>query len=353
MQQTIKQVNVDEFLGLTNSAVMVDVRTPAEYAKGHIPGSHNIPLFTNDERVIIGTTYKQVGKQEAIELGLEIVGPKMATIVREAKALSGGKPLLIYCWRGGMRSGSVGWLLQMAGMKVYQLTGGYKQYRKHFYELMKRHSWQFVNLGGRTGSGKTEILHHLTLLGEQVIDLEGLANHRGSAYGQLGLPPQPTNEHFENLLHHTLTRMMPDQRIWVESESQRIGCMFIADEFYRLISQCPLINIIIPTQKRIERLVRDYACFPKEMLLESSMKIKKRLGGLVMQQVTNAIEQGDFTTVAALTLQYYDKTYDYGFTMRNTVKVVLEFDHDNPQTIAHQLIQTSISHIKSSDHANC
>ncbi|MBN2742493.1 MAG: tRNA 2-selenouridine(34) synthase MnmH [Marinilabiliaceae bacterium] len=352
MPSTIRQIQPDDLVKLMSSCVIVDVRTPAEYEKGHIPESVNLPLFTNDERAAVGTTYKQVGQQEAIDLGLEIVGPKMAQLVRKAREIAAGRALVIYCWRGGMRSGSVAWLLQTAGLKIFQLTGGYKQYRKHFYELLNRHPWQLVNLGGRTGSGKTEILHQLHQMGQQVIDLEGIANHRGSAYGALGLPPQPTNEQFENLLHDALTRMSPHQCIWVESESQGIGHNFIPDEFYERMQNCLFININIPIENRIQRLVRDYACFPKEMLRDASLKIKKRLGGLVMQQVLDAIDHDDFASVARLTLGYYDKTYDHGFALRQSPKAELSFDHDDTMRMAQSLMQSISNLLKTPQYAN-
>ena len=171
----------------------------SHYASGHIPGAHNIPLFTNEERAIIGTLYVQVGKDPAVERGLELVGPKLADFVRQARELSAGKPLFLYCWRGGMRSGSMAWLFRTAGFKTFLLKGGYKAYRRSFIDLLDKYPWKIVVLGGPTGCGKTEILHRLQEKGQQVIDLEGLAHHKGSAFGALGEPRAHSGIWDENL----------------------------------------------------------------------------------------------------------------------------------------------------------
>lgn len=334
MSNGIKQLLIGDFLEQSPNCVLLDVRTPAEYLKGHIPGSFNLPLFSNDERAQVGTTYKQIGRQEAIELGLGLVGPKMLHLVQEAKRLSDGKPVFVYCWRGGMRSGSVAWLLQTTGMAVVQLVGGYKAYRNHFYKLLDKHPWQLAIIGGRTGSGKTDILAQLKAKGEQVVDLEALACHKGSAFGALGQAPQPSSEHFENLIHQQFCGFSPSKTVWLEGESQGIGTCFIPLQLYGLMQKGFYINILVPKELRIERLVREYAVFPKEMLRDAVLHIKKRLGGLVAAQVLEAIDQSDFRKVADLTLNYYDKTYDYAYSVRQSEKTLQEFDHDNADKMA-------------------
>lgn len=335
----MKQLHISDFLPQSANGVVIDVRTPAEYAKGHIPGSFNIPLFSDEERVQVGTTYKQIGKEEAVELGLGIVGPKMLDIVKQAKALAQGKPVYLYCWRGGMRSGSVGWLLETAGLQVFQLVGGYKTYRNHFYKLLSVHPWQIYIVGGRTGSGKTEVLAEMAKLDQQVLDLEGLANHKGSAFGALGQLPQPTSEHFENLMHQCFLNFNPKKPVWIEGESQRIGSCFVTMQLFDLMKMGFYANVLVPTHLRIRRLVRDYASFPKEMLKTATLNIQKRLGGVVTAQIMEAIDNNEFDKVAELTLRYYDKTYDYSFNERQSAKKMIEFDHDDPQTIAQYLIE--------------
>ena len=176
----MEELSPVEFLEKSDSAPLIDVRSPAEFAKGHIPGAFNIPLFENQERSVVGLLYKNKGRQEAIKKGLEIVGPKMTSMVEKAIAMAKDQEILVHCWRGGMRSASVAWLFEASDLKVSILNGGYKNYRTHLRENMLEGRGVTV-LGGMTGSGKTNLLRALADFGEPVIDLEGLANHRGSA----------------------------------------------------------------------------------------------------------------------------------------------------------------------------
>lgn len=339
MQHTITPLRIDDFLQQRAQSVVVDVRTPAEFAKGHIPGSFNIPLFDNEGRAIVGTLYKQVSREAAILKGLELVGPRMATIVSETMALANNRPVLVYCWRGGMRSGSVAWLLQNVGLKVSTLQGGYKSYRRHFETLIKRHPWQFINIGGPTGTGKTEILQSLLQQHQQVIDLEQLAHHKGSAFGALGQAPQPTNEQFENLLHEQLLTFDNSRPIWVEDESHSIGSIFISELFFNTMKANVNLYISIPDEERLARLVKDYATFDKTQLKQSVVKIQKRLGGLLANQTLEHIDNGDFTEAIRIVLNYYDKTYHHGFSSRNGHKQNISFNCGDPEFIAQSLIE--------------
>ncbi|MEG1749979.1 MAG: tRNA 2-selenouridine(34) synthase MnmH, partial [Tannerellaceae bacterium] len=206
----------DDFLHQSRNGVILDVRTPDEYNVGHIPNAINFPLFTNEERIVVGTAYVKQGRDIAVEKGLELVGPKMATFVRQAKALAAGRTLYIHCWRGGMRSGSMAWLLRTAGLSVQLLQGGYKAYRQSFTDQLNNIPWKLIVLGGSTGCGKTPILHALEAKGEQVLHLEGLACHKGSAFGALGEGEQPTTEQFSNLLYDEFCRFDPRRRVWCE-----------------------------------------------------------------------------------------------------------------------------------------
>ena len=207
----VEKVNIEQFLLLADTHPVLDVRSPAEFKRAHIPGAVALPLFSDEERKQVGTTYKQVSREAAIKIGLDFFGPKMRRMVEEVEALlksssspigdrtSNNKTVLVHCWRGGMRSAGVAWLLDLYGFKVYTLAGGYKAYRNHVLDILSApHNFQV--LGGYTGSGKTFLLHHLRKLGENVIDLETLASHRGSAFGAIGQPEQPAQEMFENLL---------------------------------------------------------------------------------------------------------------------------------------------------------
>ena len=185
-------LHIDAFLAA--GGALLDVRTPAEFRQGHIPGAANLPLFSDAERAEVGTLYKQQGRQAAVLRGLALVGPRMEALAAELvtwSERSAGAPLRLHCWRGGMRSGSVAWLAQQLELPVLLLEGGYKSYRRWVLELFER-PWPLRLLGGRTGCGKTELLLALRERGAAVVDLEGLAHHRGSSFGGLGLPEQPS-----------------------------------------------------------------------------------------------------------------------------------------------------------------
>src|SRR5437868_4963839 len=152
-----KELDIQQFLTLAETIPMIDVRSPAEFEKGHIPGAINLPLFNNEERAIIGTLYKQKGKEQAVLAGLDIVGPKMSALVSESKKIAANNEVLVHCWRGGMRSGSFCWLLNTVGINASTLKKGYKGYRDHVLKSFEK-NFQLIILGGETGSGKTEIL---------------------------------------------------------------------------------------------------------------------------------------------------------------------------------------------------
>jgi tRNA 2-selenouridine synthase len=303
-------------------APVIDVRSPGEFVRGHIPGAHSVPLFTDEERAVVGTLYKQQGRDAAVREGLRIVGPKLATIVDEARALAPDGRIGVHCWRGGERSGSVAWLLDKAGFtEVFTLKRGYKAFRQHVLEAFNMPHDLRV-LGGYTGTGKTETLAHLRELGEQVIDLEGLAHHKGSSFGALGEEPQPTTEHFENLLWHALRGMHPGRPIWVEDESLMIGRVRIPDAFFAQIRAHTLFFAEMPVGERADRLVVDYGRFPKEELAEATRRIGKRLGPQHCKAALEALDAGDMRTVALITLHYYDKAYLRGAEGRDPQRVV-------------------------------
>jgi tRNA 2-selenouridine synthase len=328
-----------EFISKMNGNVLLDIRTPAEFSEGHLPNAISFPLFNNEERVIVGTIYKQEGRDPAVLKGLELVGPKLKDLVVQAGKHKGA--LFLYCWRGGMRSNSMGWLLQTAGREVYILEGGYKAYRSHCRELIAK-GLNLIMLSGPTGSGKTEILHQLALLGHQVLDLEGLANHRGSSFGGIGQAPQPGTEQFTNLIFERITDFDLSRPIWVEGESQTIGKVFILEELFSQMNACPTIRIDPPKSERIQRLVRDYACFPAEQLQNSIEKISKRLGGKDTKDTLDALHAGDYHKVVDITLAYYDKTYDFSMARREAEMIPYVPTSFEPSQAAKELAEFAI-----------
>ncbi len=294
---------------------LLDVRSPAEYERGHIPGALSFPLFSNEERARVGTLYKREGQQEALLEGLRIVGPKMADMLSHAIALAPQRQVALHCWRGGLRSSSVAWLLHTAGFQVEVLKGGYKAYRQDVHRFFTR-PFRFVLLGGQTGSGKTEVLQALRQLGEQVIDLESLASHRGSAFGALGMPPQPSIEQFENTLHHELKQFNLEKVIWVEDESRKIGTIVLHEALWKQMQAAPCILIETELQDRVKRLMVEYGSHPPEALEKALQKIAKRLGGQHVKRALEALKNGDLELVVQVALRYYDKAYGFALLER-------------------------------------
>ncbi len=325
------------FLRNSKEGKIIDVRTPAEFEKGHIPGAYNIPLFTNDQRAIVGTIYKKQGKEKAVIKGLEFVGPAMKDMVLKAKKISGGDPLYVHCWRGGMRSASMAWLFETVGMKCYTMQGGYKAYRRSFHELLENEPWKFIVIAGPTGSGKTAILYELEKKGEQVLDLEGIAHHKGSAFGSLGELPQPTNEQFENNIHEKMRSFSPERPVWVEGESRSIGRNFIPDDLFTMLINSGTVHVMPDFEYRVKRLVVDYAKYPKDELIHSFEKIAKRLGGLRTKNAVEAVQNENYDVAVRIGLEYYDKTYQHAIDNRTGRKVIINTGSDEPEKVAGEL----------------
>jgi len=312
-----RKISVEEILTLSLEHPLIDVRTPAEHEKGAIPGSVNIPIFSNPQRAEVGTLYKQKGGLEAICRGLDFVGPEMSALLRKGVELAGENGrLLVHCWRGGMRSASMAWLFSLAGIECSLLEGGYKQYRAYILEKLAN-ARNIIVLGGLTGSGKTEILNVLADKGEQVIDLEGLAKHRGSAFGAIGMPPQPTSEQFANLLFNELSALDQDRRIFVEDESLNIGSVFMPEEFYSIIRNTKVIAVMCDADNRMPRLLDEYGRMPLDKLRSSIGRIRKRLGNENTDNALTAIDNDNMQEAIKIVLAYYDKSYKFGLSKRN------------------------------------
>jgi tRNA 2-selenouridine synthase len=342
MNVATRRISIAEYLDNQHDLTLFDVRTPAEFEKGHIPGAQNLPLFSNEERAEVGTLYKQVSPKSAFLKGLELVGPKMRWLVERAEQLARSSKVAVHCWRGGQRSYSVGWLLSLAGFEMVTIEGGYKAYRTHILQEMESGSWPFIVLGGKTGARKTEILHQIRTMGEQVLDLEGLANHKGSAFGALGLEEQPSVEHFDNLLYSELCKFDKARRIWVENESKSIGRVYLHAGVWRCMQRSPMIELEIPLEQRIDHLVEIYGQFPGDMLKEAFLKIKKRLGGQHLKAALEAIDKNDLATAAGIALRYYDKAYTYHRKHKRTEKagqvISFEPDHFSLEQISRALV---------------
>ena len=294
---------------------ILDVRSPGEYAQGHLSEAISFPLFSDQERAQVGTCYKQQGKETAIELGLELVGPKMASLVKRAKHIAPERQVRVHCWRGGMRSGSVGWLLETSGLEVKLLEGGYKSFRRWVRTILATPR-PIIVVGGMTGTGKTDILHALSKLGEQVLDLEGLANHRGSSYGALMLPPQPSTEQFENLIAEQWVDFTPQRPVWIEAESRRVGTCRVPDETMAQMEAANTLEVIRSESERLKLLVDIYGQAELDELVAATERLHKRLGGLRTQEAVQYIKRGELAAAAAIILTYYDRTYRHDLVRR-------------------------------------
>jgi tRNA 2-selenouridine synthase len=301
-------LSVDQFLSLRESLPVIDVRSENEFTSGHVRGAINIPLLNNDERVIVGTAYKQQGQRQAINEGFRLVGPRLLDIIQATEKIASGREILVHCWRGGMRSNNFCQFASMAGIKSHALTGGYKSYRSLVLESFKK-PFQILLLGGCTGSGKSDVLRALRSQGEQILDLEALANHKGSAFGGLMMPQQPTTEQFQNELFEEILKLDLSKRIWVEDESIAIGKIFLPTDFWQRMTQSKLVQMDVSKNIRVQRLVNEYGAANRDEFLEIMGKIVKRLGGQNYKAAKEKLLAGDMHSVMDILLTYYDKAY--------------------------------------------
>ncbi|MFW5645290.1 MAG: tRNA 2-selenouridine(34) synthase MnmH [Bacteroidota bacterium] len=305
------KLNIKEFLKEALNSTLIDVRSPSEFHHGHIPGAKNLPLFSDAERKIIGTLYTKKGKEISIQKGFEILAGKYSQLIEKIHSLSSDGVSYLYCWRGGMRSGAMSWLFERLDIKTYLLDDGYKSYRRLIRTYFSS-PLHLIIVGGMTGTGKTEILEELQSRGFQVINLEKIAGHKGSAFGSLGEKQQPTTEQFENNLLVEFLKYDKAQPIFLENESQSIGRVFIPPELYQQMKEAKLFNLEIPIDERIDRLVKAYSCYEDAQLMDCLHKIEKKIGGQNFKEAAFALKKKDYQKFARIALQYYDKSYRFG-----------------------------------------
>lgn len=365
----IEKIHIGRFLELAGKFPVLDVRSPSEYGRAHIPGAVSLPLFTDEERKIVGTAYKQQSRKAAIKLGLDFFGPKMRGMTEVVEEIAGqwkarsvttsvgttgeqgnqdisisasrmdgpdnadtglnssSCPVLVHCWRGGMRSAGVAWLLDLYGFKVYTLTGGYKAFRNWALNQFTA-PYRFHILGGFTGSGKTEVLHELQRMQEIIIDLEALAGHKGSAFGNIGLPVQPSQEMFENRLAVALhaaaqAHAASGKPVWLEDESQRIGTVNIPQSLWMAMRSAPIYFMDIPFRERLEHIVAEYGTLDKEKVLDAITRLQKRLGGLETKTAIQYLQEQNTEECFRILLKYYDKYYQKGLSNRANLESLL------------------------------
>ncbi len=306
---------VTDFRNLTSP--IIDVRSPGEYSQGHWPGAINIPLFSDREREVIGKSYKKESRLKAIFKGLELTLPKTAKLLEiilqtTSKEEKENKSLRIYCWRGGMRSSAFAWLARTIGIKTYLLKGGYKSYRKWVLNQFEA-DLPIRLIGGKTGTRKTDLLNYINNEKIYVIDLEGIANHRGSSFGSLGMGKQPSTQQFENILAESINEFHSRNaiEIWLEAESSNLGKCRIPNSLYAKMKKAPIIEIIKTKNERVNNLVDVYSQNSQAELKEAVERIRKRLGPNRTKEAIFAIEKEEWSKACKAMLDYYDKCYDY------------------------------------------
>ena len=330
-----KGQSVDLFLKAVGP--ILDVRSPKEFEQGHIPGAISFPLFSDEERAQVGTCYKQKSREDAVELGFEIAGPKFVEFIRMAKEIAPNRRVRIHCWRGGMRSGAIAWVLNLAGFETVTLAGGYKAFRRWVRETVASPK-EILLLGGMTGTAKTDILHALKRTGEQVLDLEGHANHRGSSFGAVCLPPQPTTEQFENWVAMDWSQFEAARPVWVEAESKSVGPCRVPAELFAQMEAAKAVEITRPIPERLALLVKIYGQADRDELVAATERIRKRLGGKRTQEAIALIRADDLTAAFEILLTYYDSTYRYGLEQRKQLIPAVDVTGLFPEQAATKLI---------------
>lgn len=302
----MEEITFEESLRLINP-LYVDVRAPIEYNEDHIPGAINLPIFNDEERKEVGTLYKMAGREDAIKRGTEIGGRRISDIVNSL-TLNSDRKIIIYCARGGMRSGAVASLISSLGMETYRIKDGYKAFRKFVMESLTSQKIKpgiFV-LQGLTGAGKTEILKTLP----NSVDLEGMAGHRSSLFGGIGLK-QNTQKHFETLLWYRLEQLEDEPYVIFEGESRKVGNLHIPENIFRQMREASSIYIDTPIERRIEIIKKEYTGFNEdEKILSTVSSLRSKLGSKKTDALTEFFNKGDINEfIRLLLLDYYDLLY--------------------------------------------
>ncbi|HLO59509.1 MAG TPA: tRNA 2-selenouridine(34) synthase MnmH [Bacteroidales bacterium] len=333
-------LNIEPFLLLSARLPVIDVRSPAEYHHAHFPGAVSMPLFSNEERSVIGTLYLQKGSKEAMVKGLEYIGPRMKDYALAGSRIAPGGEALMYCWRGGMRSNSMAWLMNTVGIRTSILTGGYKTFRKYVLDYFRK-NLNLVVIGGMTGSGKTAVLESLESNGAQVIHLERLARHKGSVFGSVNMPEQPSSEQFENELFAGLYKLDYQKPVFIEDESLAIGKVFIPRDLYDQMSVARFINLEVSVEARIEMLLDNYTGGDTTQLVDGVRKLEKRLGKEKADRAIEMIKSNNLADAIAIVLKYYDKIYSRSMSQHQRKEAhVMTINTFSAEDIADSIMNT-------------
>ena len=353
-------ISVDDFVSLGHSRITVDVRTSEEYKTGHIPGALNIPLLNEEERAEIGILYKKTGREKALDRGLEIIGPKLYSIYKAIVTASDSNqfellrhsellrhceqseaiPLIIYCWRGGLRSRFVTSMLNFMDLRCNQLEGGYKSYRRWVLKQFESYKpEELLVIDGFTGSGKTKLLIELKANDYPVIDLEALASHKGSVFGDISSPPQPTQQQFENSLAEELLNIGRVRPIILEGESRRIGFLQIPKPFFETMDKASRLMIDETLEKRVENIYEEYIkSTPQDILADRVLKLEKHLGRERCKELLAELHSGDVKVfVKRILNEHYDKVYMKSYKRRQDAGQLVYSSRNDREEISNWL----------------
>jgi tRNA 2-selenouridine synthase len=293
---------------------IIDARSPAEFAEDHIPGAINCPVLDDQQRITVGTLYKQSSPFDARKIGAVLVARNVANHI---ETLFADKPKnwqpLVYCWRGGQRSGAFTHILREVGWSAKRLQGGYKSWRGHVITQLAAlpQALRFTVVAGPTGSAKTRVLEAMQAQGHQVLNLEGLAAHKGSVLGDLPGQPQPSQKMFETQVLSALEQFDPARPVFVESESRRIGQLRVPDAVFQGIQDGVWVRVQASVEQRVQFLLRDYGYFLSgPELVQQLERLKESCGAVAIERWKQLAAQRDFATlVAELLEQHYDRFY--------------------------------------------
>ena len=333
----IKSISIDEALNKKTSQ-WIDIRSPREYKKGHFTNAINFPLFSNKEFAELGTVYNTTGQKKAVELGQKYANKISPSILNKISNLK-CKNIIIYCARGGMRSKGVQSLLVNAGFSVDRISRGYKSIREHTlnsFDIPR----ELIIIGGNTGSGKTVILNEMKDQGYPIIDLEKIANHRGSVFGDLGLSEQATQQQFENDLSNLWIATPKNSPIYIESESRKIGKVVIPTAIWENMLIARYIKIDMNISRRVNNLLEEYGKPNSSTLKQKIDNITKRLGGQNAKIAKQKLDDNNLSEFCEILLKnYYDKLYQKSYDTRNTEKQIIAVKNESNQKIISKIVE--------------